>query len=424
MIGVSEALERVLELSRPMPTQTAGLGQATGRYLADSVRARYASPPFDTSAMDGFAVRAGDLAGAAESSPVRMPLAGEILAGQMASGPLPPGKVMGINTGAPMPAGADAVVPVEQTRNAGGEDATGTKGAGGGSVDILRAPEAGQHIRRAGEDYREGDTLLGPGRRIDSRATGLLASLGYAEVPVVRKPRVAVMSSGSELVQPGNPLEPGQIYNSNLYALADLLAGFGAEVHPLGVIPDTPEETRAALERGFGYDLLVTTGGVSMGTRDLIRPTLIELGAEEVFWKVRQRPGKPMFFARKADTLCFGLPGNPVSVMITAIVYLRPAILKMLGADRIELPWQAATAGADFAKKKGLTFFARADVVPGETPAKNGSQIPPIVIPSPGQGSHQLRSFAMAGGIVRLPEQSESIRAGVTVEFADLSAIC
>jgi len=418
MISVNEALDRVLDLARAMPRQSVGLRQATGRYLADSVVAKYASPPFDTSAMDGFAVRAADLAEANENSPVRMPLAGEILAGRPADAPLAPGKVVGINTGAPVPEGADAIVPVERTRS------LGEGGARGEEVEILRAPSAGDHIRRAGEDFGVGEVLLGGGLKIDSRTTGLLASLGYGEVSVTRRPRVAVMSSGSELVEPGNPLGPGQIYNSNLFALTDLLTAFGAEVHPLGVVRDKPEETRAGLEAGFGYDVLVTTGGVSMGTRDLIRPTLLELGADEIFWKVRQRPGKPLFFAKMDATLCFGLPGNPVSVLTAAIIYLRPAILKMLGATSIDLPWENAIAGADFPKKKGLTFFARADRArnsPGDEKSEDG---PVTVVPSTGQGSHQMKSFALAAGIVRLPEQAETVEAGAAVEFVDLASIC
>lgn len=315
MISVEKALDLISAEIRPLPIQTTDLFGAKGRILGESLSATHSSPPFDASAMDGFAVRVEDCQ-SGENGSVRLDIQGEILAGQDGNDPLKARHALRINTGAPIPPGADAVVRIEDTAIFGDE------------VEIHVPPKSGTNLRRAGEDYRDGEVLLHAGQRIDSRTVGMLASLGCAEVPVARKPRVALLATGDELVEPGGKLEKGQIFNSNRYALAAQLAAWGAEVHDLGLVQDTLESTKTALTRALKFDVAITTGGVSMGSHDFVRPALADLGAKEIFWKVRQRPGKPLLFTKKGDCLCFGLPGNPVSVYLTAVLYVRSTLLR------------------------------------------------------------------------------------------------
>jgi molybdopterin molybdotransferase len=414
-IGVPEALERVAREIDPLPPRMCDLRHAAGRILASEVHAPHDSPPFDTSAMDGFAVRAADLSSATASHPVELPIHAEVLAGGSASLSLPPGRAIRINTGAPLPLGADAIVRVEDAA------------IDGASARFGAPLPSGANVRRAGEDYPRGRLLLPPGTRLDPTAIGLLASLGLARVPVARSPRVALLTSGDELVEPGNPIAFGQIYNSTRYALIPMLNGWGAEVHDLGSVADTPEAAREALARGLKFDVLVTTGGVSMGSRDLIRPTLIELGARPLFWKVRQRPGLPMFVAkldREAEpdaprsTLCFGLPGNPVSVFVTAMIHARRALLAMQGARDVEPPWSRAVAGAPFGGSGGLTVYARAEMIAGGEAREDPGSLPRI-LPSAAQGSHQFSALSAAAGLARLPENRGDLAEGEIVDFLD-----
>ncbi|MBI3734927.1 molybdopterin molybdotransferase MoeA [Candidatus Sumerlaeota bacterium] len=423
MISVSEGLDLLLAAVRPIGAELYPLRELSGRVLAESISASHDSPPFDTSAMDGFAVRADDLA----SAPVTLPIQSESNAGENVRQELASGKAIRINTGAPLPLGANAVVKIEDVKIEGGQ------------VHFASPIAAGTAIRRAGEDYRKGSVLLRAGRRLDPAAIGLIASLGLAEVSIVRKPRVGLLASGDELVEPGQPLAFGQIYNSTRYALMPLLASFGAEVHDLGGIADSADATREAIRRGFEFDMLITTGGVSMGSRDLIRPTLLELGVEEIFWKVKQRPGMPLFAGIKRDarasgatsTICLGLPGNPVSVFVTALVYARAALLRMQGAADCELPWRGAIAGAEFKKAPGLTVFARADYA-GNHESQPGAIVPPselaggglpVVVPSPAQGSHQFSALSSSAGIVRLEEDGSGAPKGTRLDFLELARI-
>lgn len=405
MISVEEALQRVLGAVPPIAQRHVSISGAGGRYLAEDVEATHSSPPFDTSAMDGFAVRAADLAAASENSPVRLPHAGEVRAGESRSFRLESNSALRINTGAPLPEGADAVVRIEDVNLQ--EDA----------VTFVSPVAPGNNLRRRGEDFVEGARLLQAGRRLDAAAIGVLASMGRRSVCVARRPRVALFSTGDEIVEPGEPLPYGSIYNSSRYALAPLLEGFGAEIHDFGRIPDDEASTKRALGDALGFDLIVTTGGVSMGSRDFVRPVLLDLGVEEVFWKVKQRPGKPLFFGKKDACLIFGLPGNPVSVFVTALVYVRVAILKSQGALAVELPWTPVEAGAEFRKNAGLTVFARANLS-----SDAGPSALPRVVPSPAQGSHQFSGLAASDGLVRLEESWDDVGKGRSLQFLRLSA--
>lgn len=405
MISVNEALERVLGAVPALPPRQVSLRGAAGRFLAEDVKASHSSPPFDTSAMDGFAVRAADLAAASERTPVRLPNAGEVKAGEGRPFRLEPNSALRINTGAPLPEGADAVVRIEDVR------------VEADAVRFTAPVDVGNNLRRRGEDFADGACLLRAGRRLDSAEVGVLASMGRDGARVARRPRVALFSTGDEIVEPGTPLPAGSIYNSSRYALMPLLEGFGAEVHDLGRIPDDEAATRQALgAAALQFDFMVTTGGVSMGSRDFVRPVLMSLGVEEIFWKVKQRPGKPLFFGKADSCLVFGLPGNPVSVYVTALVYVRAAIRKAQGALDLELPWLAAETGAEFRKPPGLTVFARANLSPGSGPSE-----PLRVIPAPAQGSHQFSGLAGSVGIVRLEEDWDAVDAGRKVPFLGLA---
>lgn len=399
MISVEEALNKVLAETPGPVRQSVGLSEASGRYAIDAVAAPFDAPPFDNSAMDGFCVICADLDRAGPKNPVSLRLTGEVIAGDGSERALAAGQTLRINTGAPVPEGCEAVVRIEDVE------------VDEESVTFRSGVKAGEAIRRAGEDFRSGQTILEAGRQLDPRAVGVIASLGMDRVAVARRPRVALIASGDELVEPGAPLERGQIYNSSRYALAPLLGSFGAEVHDLGCVGDTRVATREALGRCFGFDALITTGGVSMGSHDFIRPTLVELGAREVFWKVKERPGMPIFFARAEKTLCFGLPGNPVSVFVTALLYVRAALLKMQGMRQVELPWSGAIAGSAFRKKAGLTTFMRA-VEEG-----NDESGLPRVVPSSAQGSHQFSGLAASAGLVKLGEESTGAEAGERVDY-------
>lgn len=423
-LSVSEALERILAECPPPAPEPDGvpLSEASGRATFRALEARHDSPPFDTSAMDGYAVRVADLAGAAPDRPVRLPVQGEVAAGPGVPAPLAPGHAARINTGGVLPEGADAVVPVERTREVrsgrGGEDGDGPDAP---LVEFDAAPPPGLSIRRRGEDYRAGDRMIPVGRRLSVFEVGLAASLGFARVPVARRPRAGVLSTGDELVEPGGELGPGRIHDSTRHALLPMIAGWGAEAIDLGTVRDDPEAIRERLAAGLEFDVLVTTGGVSMGTRDLVRPTLLALGVREVFHGVRQRPGKPMFFGRREGDrpcLCFGLPGNPVSVMVTALVHLRAALLAMQGVEAAEreLPWEPAVAEARFEAPPGLTLFARANRLADRAPG------PVRVAPADGQGSHQFASLARSSGIVRV-EPGGRVEPGETIPFLDLTRL-
>ncbi len=407
MLSVTQALVQLLSEVTPLSIRSCSLAHAHGRILAEDLVSSHDSPPFDVSAMDGFAVRAVELKQATVEQPVVLPVQLEIAAGDRGGRLLEAGHAIRINTGAPIPRGAEAVVKIEDVKLEGSH------------VKFNSAIQAGTAIRRAGEDYRAGETMLQAGTPLDPAALGLIASLGIAEFKIARPPRVALVSSGDELVEPGHPIGHGQIYNSNRYALIPLLSSWGAEVHDLGCVGDDLEATREILNRGLEYDLIVTTGGVSMGSRDLIRPTLLELGAREIFWKVKQRPGLPIFACVKerpdgSRTIGLGLPGNPVSVFVTAWVYARAALLKMQGASNLELPWRVAVAGADFQKPLDLTSFVRANY--GSPPSKDGL---PVVVPSRGQGSHQFAALAQSAGIVKLEEGVSGAVKGEHVMFLE-----
>ena len=335
MLSVEEALERLLAACRPVADgeQVATL-DAHGRVLAQDLVSPVDVPPLDNSQMDGYAVRCADVVQAG----ARLPVAQRIAAGQLGTA-LAPGTTARIFTGAPVPAGADAIVMQEAVR-VDGSDAV-----------FAEVPQPGQWIRRAGIDVRRGSVVLAAGTRLDAAAQGLVASIGIAQVPVVHRIHVAVFSTGDELVMPGEALPPGRIYNSNRFMLRGLLQALGCEIEDLGVVPDSLEATRRAFVAAAARaDLIITSGGVSVGEEDHVKPAVGAEGTLDL-WQIAMKPGKPLAFGRVRDIPFIGLPGNPVSSFVTFLLFARPFIRKLQGAGDVATPrW---TLRADFDLPRG-----------------------------------------------------------------------
>jgi molybdopterin molybdotransferase len=395
MISVEEALDLVLRELPCLGSEQVLLPHAFGRVLTAPVQATRDIPPFRNSAMDGYAVRAADTAPASASAPVRLRILEMIGAGALPRHAVGSGTATKIMTGSPMPDGADAVVRIEDTEERDGDVQIGTSVA------------AGTNVRHPGEDMRAGETVLTPGRALRPADIGLLASLGVAVVRVRRKPVVTILSTGDELVELGQPLAPGQIVNSNAYTLAAAVEEVGATPRLAGIVRDTVDETRRAFLDAFSSDMVLSTGGVSMGTFDLVRQTLSELGVVERFWKVAQKPGKPLTFGMRAGVPVFGLPGNPVSSLVCFYLYVRPALRAMQGFEQLHLPTVDATLDATMHTAKGLTEFVRCTLEgePGAYRARaTGSQ-----------SSGVLRSLSLGQGLIVAPPDVTTIERGSRV---------
>jgi molybdopterin molybdotransferase len=395
MISVRTALDLVLADIHPLGTERVALPQALGRILAEPVRATRDVPPFRNAAMDGYAVRAADVTSARRDAPVALQVLEVVGAGRVPSQGITPGRATKIMTGSPMPEGADAVVKIEDAEEQDGE------------VRVLASVGPHANVRDPGEDMRLGQTVLEPGRALRPADIGLLASLGVAMLQVRRRPEVAILSTGDELVELGEPLAPGQIVNSNAYTLAAAVEEAGGIPRVLGIVRDTPESTRAAFAEAFAADVVLSTGGVSMGTFDLVRQTLAELGVVERFWKVAQKPGKPLSFSMHGQTPIFGLPGNPVSTLVCFYVYVRPALRAMLGHKELHLPVVAATAAESIPTAEGLTEFTRCTLAgePGAYVARSTGS----------QSSGVMRSMSLGDGLLIAPPEVRTIEAGSAV---------
>jgi molybdopterin molybdotransferase len=405
LIPIERARELVLERVRPLEAEPLGLREALGRVLAADVAAGEDVPGFDNSAMDGYAVRAADTAGASADSPVELPVVDESRAGHPAERGLEAGEAIAISTGAMLPTGADAVVRVEDTERSGE------------CVGLRAEVTPGTSVRRAGEDVRAGDPLLSAGVTLRAAEVGALAAVGLGEVPCARRPRLALLLTGDELVEPGERLGPGQIRDSNAYAVPPLATGAGADVRSIEIAPDDRARTVALLEGALDSDVTVICGGVSVGEHDHVRPALEELGVEQVFWRVSLRPGKPTYFGvAPSGSLVFGLPGNPVSAMVTFLLFARPALLAMQGADPA-------------ASRVEATLGAAHDSVPGRAEAiRVWLEAGPggwVATPTGPQGSHVLTSMIGADGLAFAPSDAERMEAGdaIAVELLSASAL-
>jgi molybdopterin molybdotransferase len=387
---VDEALELVLARAARLPVEPVSLSRAAGRVVAEPALARTDLPPFPSSAMDGYAVRA-------EETPGRLPIHGRIAAGSPLAGPLPVGSAAAIATGATVPEGANAVVPVERTAESDG------------LIEIREAVDPGAHIRDRGGDVREGETIVAPGTVLGSPQIGALAAAGVAEVVCARRPRVAVLATGSELRLPGEPLEPGQIYESNRTMISAVLATAGAEIVELPVVRDDEDAHRRALQQGLEADVLVTSGGVSMGPHDLVRRVAAELGVEEIFWGVAVKPGKPLSFGVRGSTLVFGLPGNPVSSLVGSVLFVCPALRALQGAETPGPTFESGRAARALRRNPHRDEFVRA--------RRNGDEEGPLLEPVSGQDSHMIVRAAAADALVHVPRGTDEIAAGDRVRY-------
>src|SRR6266508_2104408 len=398
LVPFDQARAAVLERLRPLPAREVPLGDALGCVLADDVTAAEDLPPFANSAMDGFAVRAADLAGASDQEPVALEVTGEVFAGTARLPTVQAGGAARIMTGGPLPPGADAVVPVEQAT------------VGGDAVRIRLAPGERQFVREAGEDVRAGTVVLERGRVLDPAAVGMLASVGRRLVPVHPKPRVTVVSTGDELVDPGDPLGPGQIRDSNSWLLVAQAQAAGADAFRCGRLRDNPD----ALRRGFALaaadgDFVVTSGGVSVGDRDYTRRVLAELG-DVRSWRVAMQPGMPQAFGFAAGTPLFGLPGNPVSCFVVFEVLVRPALRRLAGLpdDRLDRPRVVARLGEPVRSPRGRVSFLRVRLEVGDDGL--------IAMLTGPQGSGVLSSCVAADGLAVVPAELTELPAGAEVE--------
>jgi molybdopterin molybdotransferase len=398
MSTVDEHVERILESVLPLHPYDQPLLEALGLPVCEDITAPMDLPAFDNSAMDGYAVYFDDVATASEDHPVHLPVVGEMAAGQTRLFALSPGTAVRIMTGAPVPQGADAVVPVEWTDG------------GVAAVRITKAPTCGQHVRRRGEDVLTGDVLLEDGSVLGPRQLGLLASVGRAQVASRPRPRVVIMSTGSELREPGTALNHDSIYDANSYMLAAAARTAGAIAYRVGIVSDDPNEFRDALsDQLVRADLVVTSGGVSKGAYDVVKEVLAELGTVS-FGEVAMQPGKPQGFGFVGEdsTPIVTLPGNPVSSYVSFEVFVLPAIRRMMGRLPYRRPMVRALTSVGFSSAPGRRQFVRAQF---EIDGK-GAHVSPVG----GHGSHLMGDLSEANALIVVPEDVTSVAPGSQVQ--------
>jgi molybdopterin molybdotransferase len=394
--SIEEALGLVLDGIVALEPETAGIAEAAGRILAADGAAAVDLPPFHRSAMDGYAVRTADV-----EPGIALRLAGDVAAGTLATETLAPGFAAPISTGAPIPPGADAVLQSEHAT------------AGDGTVTPDRAVSVGLHVRRRGEDLRAGDVLARAGERLTLPRVSALASAGVGAVSVHRRPTVRVMVTGSELLPIGAPPEPGRIHESNGLMIALLAARAGALASETMRIPDDRAATEAAVREALDADVLVVSGGVSVGPHDHVRPAFAACGVEEVLWRVRIKPGKPLWFGRRGRTLVFGLPGNPLSAIVGASMFIVPALRRLAG-ERDALP--ALVPGrlaVDAEASDGRTTFLTSRLAPGPDGVLEAT-------PTARQGSHMTGALGESEGFAIVPD-GPALPAGAAVDLLPLS---
>lgn len=391
MIEINSALNRILEQIAILGKERLDILSALGRVLAEDITAPRDLPPWPNSAMDGYAVKYADIEGASLDRPVILRVIADLPAGQIFKGMVGPKEAIRIMTGAPIPEGTDTVVPVEDT-----EKATGT-------VKIFKETAKGKNIRLAGEDVKKGEEILSVGTILQPAHIGMLASCQRAFVYVFQKPRVAILSTGDELIEIDEPWIEGKIANSNAYSLASQVKMSGAEPILLGIARDRMDDLLDKIQQGLLADILITSGGVSVGDYDLVKDMLGKLGQIN-FWKVAMRPGQPLAFGLVSGKPLFGLPGNPVSSMVSFEQFVRPAILKMSGHTKLFRPTILAELGEDLEKKAGLTYFLRCRLI------RENDKI--LATTTGEQGSGILSSMVKAQGLIVLPAEVTKARVG------------
>jgi molybdopterin molybdotransferase len=405
LLSVTEAQSKILSNFKPVPSEPVVISACAGRILAEDVLTPLDLPPFANSSMDGFAVRVQDVRGASRESPVMLPVTGDIPAGATAPFTLLPGQAARIMTGAPVPEGADAIVPVEDT-----DCYPSPPGAPlPETVQIYKGAAPGANVRPRGQDVQEGMLLLRKGRRLEAQDVGLLASVGKKTVNVYRRPKVALFSSGDELVAPGETLQPGQIYDANQYMLAAQVEREGAEVIRLGTAPDHPDAVLALLRQAAaqGADLILTSAGVSVGAFDFVRQ-VIETHGELGFWRINMRPGKPLAFGHFMEIPLIGLPGNPVSAFTGCRVFVLPAVRLLAGIAQT-LPRRERAVLAEPVESDGRESYLRAvvEIEDGSLTARLAGH----------QGSANLYALVQANALLIVPSGVKSLPLGSEVEI-------
>jgi molybdopterin molybdotransferase len=411
MITVDEALERILANVNVLEAEDKPLLEALGQVLAEDVRSGFDIPPLDNTAMDGYAVRARDTRGASADSPVELHVAGEVAAGYVFEGEVTAQTAVRIMTGAPVPAGADAVVPFEETDEPF-DKAPERSQRLDATVRVFKEAGPGANIRRAGEDVREGQIVLRKGRVLRPSEIGVLASLGLATAKVIRRPVVAILSTGDELVEAGQPRPAAKIYDANASGVGALVTRYGGVPRPLGIAKDTVDALTAKINEGLDADMLITSAGVSRGDYDVVKDVLAREGDVD-FWTVAMKPGKPLAFGhfQKGDRRIphIGLPGNPVSSMVTFELFARPAIMKMLGKTEWQRPIVRAVAEERIVNRgDARRFYARCIVRQRE-----GRYYASLTGP---QGSGMLTSMVYANALTVIPPEVDEVQPGEEID--------
>lgn len=411
MISVEEARDRILAFFERLPATRMPLLAARGLVLAEDVVAPFDLPPLDNTAMDGYAVRATDTDGASEAAPRTLAVIADLAAGYVLDKTVGPGQAVRIMTGAPLPSGADAIVPFEETDEM--LRAPGERAKRSATVRVFKAAAPGANVRYRAEDITHGQTVIPAGRLLRPSEIGVLASVGLADASVYRRPVVAILSTGDEVTAPGEPLAPGRIYDANAHAIAAMAAEAGAEPRLLGIARDTVEDLTRHIHQGLDADMLVTSAGVSRGDFDVVKDVLAREGQID-FWTVRMRPGKPLAFGsftapdgRRVPHL--GLPGNPVSSMVSFELFGRPAIYKMMGRVGWERPISRAIARQRIVNPDPRRFYARCFVSTGE----DGRLYADLTGP---QGSGILTSMSAANALTVIPHDTAVVEAGTEID--------
>lgn len=393
LLSFEEAQRLVLERAAPLGAETVALEEAAGRVLAQDAAGAVDLPPFPSSAMDGFALRADD-------APGRLPVVERVAAGRPATRALAAGEAMAIATGGVVPEGADAVIRLEDVVESDN------------SIEITRLVRRGENVRPRGGDLRRGDGVVEAGTRLASPQLGALAAAGVVEVAVARRPRAAVLSTGTELRSPGEPLPPGAIYDANGVILSAALASAGADVERLASVEDDPSAHRAALERALAADVVLTSGGVSVGPHDLVRSVGAGLGVEEIFWGVAVKPGKPLAFGVRGGSLVFGLPGNPVSALVGFELFVRPAVLALQGSSNPLPRFEPGRLVHPVRASPDRDQLLRARMRPGA----ESMEVEPLA----GQDSHMIARAAAADALLLVPRGTGELSAGSSVRYLRL----
>ncbi|MBM4308553.1 MAG: molybdopterin molybdotransferase MoeA [Deltaproteobacteria bacterium] len=402
MFTVDEALNKLLSHIQPLGIEKVSLLEGLGRVIAEDMVAPRDLPPYDNSGMDGYAVRHEDVKNASEANPARLEVIENLRAGFFSEKTVKQGQAIRIMTGAPVPRGADLILPVEDTEK------------GDGFVMVLKAGLPGGYIRRTGEDVKRGDLVISAGDMIRPSEIGMLASMGRSFISVYQRPSVAILCTGEELVDVGESLNGAKIVSSNSYTLAAQVKECGAIPIQLGIAKDRKDEIKEKILQGLWADVFISSAGVSVGDYDFVRDALNELGVELVFWRVAMKPGKPVAFWMFKEKPIFSLPGNPVSSMVTFEQFVRPSLLKMMGHRQLFRPVIEAMLKEEIRKEPGKRHFVRA-VVSFEKDGYWATTTGP-------QGSGILRSMVKANGLIVIPEDCEIIRAGEKVKVQLLNS--